>query len=217
MASPSAYSNPAGVGPVVSPKTSPSSRRLARPVTLGPIDENGGMGPDIPQRSQYRPMARFLHTFQPSGAREPPPYTAYNDVTGPRGEKFSDVRNNRHVAKRGGWTRVLLIALIVLLLMAGLGVGLGVGLTRSKSARYFIDDHCQWALLTSLHIVPHRLRLRLRPQRLQLHFQPDHTPLKPIFQRYQQAAPRIRTRGDAIRTQHILKRVRGPTLHLTGS
>jgi hypothetical protein len=141
MASSSAYSKPAGVGPVVSPKTSPrgspSPRRLTHPVTLGPIDEEGGMRPDIPQRSQYRPMTRFLHPFQSSDAREPP-FTEYNDVTGPRGEKFSDLRNNRHVAKRGGWTRVLLIALIVLLLIVGLAVGLGVGLTRSKkSARSF--------------------------------------------------------------------------------
>jgi hypothetical protein len=74
-------------------------------------------------------MARFFNTFQ---TREPLPYTEYNDVTGPRGEKFSDLRNNRHVAKRGGWTRVLLIALIVLLVVIGLAVGLGVGLTRSK-------------------------------------------------------------------------------------
>jgi hypothetical protein len=66
-----------------------------------------------------------------------PPYTEYDNVTGPRGEKFSDLRNNRHVAKRGGWTRVLLIALIVLLIIVGLAVGLGVGLTRSKkSSRY---------------------------------------------------------------------------------
>jgi hypothetical protein len=69
--------------------------------------------------------------------RGTPPYAEYDNVTGPRGEKFSDLRNNRHVAKRGGWTRVLLIALIVLLIIVGLGVGLGVGLTRSKkNSRY---------------------------------------------------------------------------------
>lgn len=132
MASPSAYSKPAGVGPVVSPKPSPSSRRAATATTLGPIDEDGGMRPDIPQRPQYRQVARFFHSLHHGGVREPPPDTEYGDVTGPRGEKFADLRNNRHVAKRGGWARVLLIALILLLLVAGLAVGLGVGLTRSK-------------------------------------------------------------------------------------
>jgi hypothetical protein len=132
MASPSAYTKPAGVGPVVSPKNTPSPRRLATATSLGPIDEEGGMRPDIPQRSLNRPMARFFQ--MPFQTRAPPPYAEYHDVTGPRGEKFSDLRNNRHVAKRGGWTRVLLIALIVLLVIVGLAVGLGVGLTRPKGS-----------------------------------------------------------------------------------
>lgn len=130
MASPSAYSKPTGVGPVVSPKTSP--RRAAAAPHLGDIEEHGGMRPDHPEKSLHQPMA---HLFQgASQAGEESVFTEYNDVTGPRGEKFSDLRNNRHVAKRGGWTRVLLIVLIVLLVAAGLGVGLGVGLTRSKGS-----------------------------------------------------------------------------------
>jgi hypothetical protein len=143
MASPSAYSRPAGVGPIGSPMTTSSPRRAATAPNLGDIEEDGPMGPDrgpdIPPRSQYR---RFFDTFQASQARGTPPYPEYNDndVRGPRGEKFSDLRNNRHVAKRGGWTRVLLIALIVLLVIVGLAVGLGVGLTRPKrSSRYIID------------------------------------------------------------------------------
>jgi hypothetical protein len=141
MASPSAHSQPTGVGPLGSPPTSPSPRRHAPVVvTLGAIEEDGGMRPDIPQRSQYRPMARLLHPFQFSPAREPP-VTDYTDVTGPRGEKFSDLRNNRHVAKRGGWTRVLILVLIGLLLVSGLAVGLGVGLTKSnQSERYVIAN-----------------------------------------------------------------------------
>jgi hypothetical protein len=91
------------------------------------------MQPDIPQEPTNEQIAR-LFTFQGRGS---PPFANYDNVRGPKGEKFTDLRNNRHVAKRGGWTRVLLIALIVLLILAGLGVGLGVGLTRSKkSLRY---------------------------------------------------------------------------------
>lgn len=118
----SAYSKPAGVGPVVSPKISPSQLQ-----TLGPVDEDGEMQPDIPQEPTGRPVARL---FMPL----PTPYARYDNVTQPRGETISDLRNNRHVAKRRGWTRVLLIALIVLLIIAGLAVGLGVGLTRSKGS-----------------------------------------------------------------------------------
>jgi hypothetical protein len=133
MASPSAYSKPAGVGPVVSPNTSPSPRR----VRLGPIDEHGGMQPDITQEPANRQVARLFMPFQ---IRGPPPGGEYDNVTGPRGEKFSDLRNNRHVAKRGGWTRVLLIALIVLLIIVGLAVGLGVGLTRSKKSLRYVAN-----------------------------------------------------------------------------
>ena len=133
MASPSAYSKP-GVGPIVPQKGTPSpARRVATATSLGAIEEDGGMRPDIPQRSANRPMARLFHL--PFGAgltREPPPYTEYNDITGPRGEKFSDLRNNRHVVKRGGWTRLCVIALIVLAIVIALAVGLGVGLTRHK-------------------------------------------------------------------------------------
>lgn len=135
MASPAAYSKP--VGPVISQNTSPSSRRLATATSLGAIDEDGGMRPDIPVRSAQRQKPRLFHLpFQWSEPRAPPPYTEYNDITGPRGEKFSDLRNNRHVTKRGGWTRLLIIALIVLAIIIGLAVGLGVGLTHhSRSSR----------------------------------------------------------------------------------
>jgi hypothetical protein len=132
MASPSAYSMPAGVGPA-SPKASP--RRLAAAPHLGLIEENGGMQPDTPQQPTNRPTDH-LFSFQ---GRRSPPFADYENVRGPRGEKFSDLRNNRHVAKRGGWTRVLLIALIVLLVIVGLGVGLGVGLTRSKNSLRYVE------------------------------------------------------------------------------
>jgi Protein of unknown function (DUF3435) len=61
----------------------------------------------------------------------------YGDVTLlllPNPDGIRDVLAMEVDAKRGGWTRVLLIALIVLLIIAGLAVGLGVGLTRSKGS-----------------------------------------------------------------------------------
>ena len=131
MTSPSAYSKHAGVGPV-----SPKGRRAAAAApNLGLIEEDGGMHADTPQRPTDRQTAR-LFSFPGRGS---PPFADYESVRGPRGEKFSDLRNNRHVAKRGGWTRVLLMALIVLLVIMGLGVGLGVGLTRSKKSLRYVE------------------------------------------------------------------------------
>ena len=170
------------------------------------------MRPDIPQRSSNRPLARFFHMpFQ-----GPPPYAEYNDVTGPRGEKFSDLRNNRHVAKRGGWTRVLLIALVVLLIIVGLAVGLGVGLTRSKrSSRYSTTVADRLIDTNSIGTVPLPPHPHLKRQ---LHlFQQDRTALTPICLPSQQHVLRIRTRGDAIRTPHTAKVVQEQTPRSIGS
>ena len=216
MASPSAYTKPAGVGLVVNPKTSPSSRGVATAPTLGAIIEDGGMRPDIPQRSQHRPMARFLSSFQSTGAREIAAQTDYNNIIGPRGEKFSDLRNNREVAKRGGWTRVLLIALIVLLFGVGLAVGLGVGLTRSrKSSRYVLNSFYLSVSLIEIDTVRHPLLLR--PKRPPHHFQPDHTPLRLTFPPFQRVVRPIRTHGDVTRMQRITRRALAQTPPSIGS
>ncbi|KAL8826117.1 MAG: hypothetical protein Q9191_003999 [Dirinaria sp. TL-2023a] len=59
------------------------------------------------------------HSFE-----KPPPQYSFLDVTGPKGEKLTDVRNNRHIARRGGWRRICLIALVVLAVIVALAVGL---------------------------------------------------------------------------------------------
>lgn len=41
---------------------------------------------------------------------------------------LENIRNNKHVTRRGGWRRLLLIILVVIVLAIALGVGLGVGL-----------------------------------------------------------------------------------------
>ena len=58
-------------------------------------------------------------------------YTLW-DVTGPKGEKFEDLRNNAYVARRGGWRRIGVLTAIVIILVVALAVGLAVGL-RKKS------------------------------------------------------------------------------------
>lgn len=69
------------------------------------------------------------HSFE-----KPPPQYSFLDVTGPKGEKLTDVRNNRHIARRGGWRRICLIALVVLAVIVALAVGLGVGLHKNHTS-----------------------------------------------------------------------------------
>ena len=137
MSSPSQYSRPHDQPFVVRPSHSP--RRVATATRLGAIHEDGGMQPDIPPRAHNRPM-RLIYSSFPALERyhlAPPPYTEYNDIIGPKGEKFSDLRSNRYLSKRGGWLRLLIIGLIVLIIIVAVAVGLGAGLIRpKKSSRY---------------------------------------------------------------------------------
>jgi hypothetical protein len=59
----------------------------------------------------------------------PPAYTLW-DVTGPRGEKLADLRNNKYIARRGGWKRLCCVLGVLIILVISLGVGLGVGLAK---------------------------------------------------------------------------------------
>jgi len=100
--------------------------------------------PAIPDRAIGRPSTRIwaaggtpVHSFDSS----PPPYNNFDDegVFGPKGEKLSDVRrgvqNNKWIAKRGGWKRLALIALIVIACIVGLAVGLTVGLYHNSNSK----------------------------------------------------------------------------------
>jgi hypothetical protein len=67
--------------------------------------------------------------------RSPPAYSHFDvDVEGPNGEKLADVRkgisNNKYIARRGGWKRLALLALIAILCIVALIVGLVVGLRK---------------------------------------------------------------------------------------
>lgn len=73
-----------------------------------------------------------------SAETAPPGYTLW-DVTGPRGEKLRDVRNNKHLSRRGGWKRALLVLLVLVALAIGLGVGLGVGLAKRNNRFVFVE------------------------------------------------------------------------------
>ena len=94
------------------------------------------MLPDAPARA-HRPMGRLLwNNLTPTlhATRNPPPYSEYNNLIGPNGEKFADLRKNRTIPRRGGWLRFVLIIVVLVIVAIALGVGLGVGLTRKSSS-----------------------------------------------------------------------------------
>ncbi|KAL8702590.1 MAG: hypothetical protein Q9201_004249 [Fulgogasparrea decipioides] len=107
---------------------SPKSARLSI------IEEDGDI-PPVPAKAHHRPFHRRWNLGEPPrfSFETPPPKYSVWDVTGPKGEKLSDVRNNKHIARRGGWRRICLIALLVIAVIVGLVVGLAVGLKKKNS------------------------------------------------------------------------------------
>lgn len=96
--------------------------------------------PPIPPRAIDRPANAKLF-----GLRAPvilandelgPP--AYSQFDGPNGEKLANARigisNNKHIARRGGWKRLTIIALIIALCLIALIVGLVVGLRKENGS-----------------------------------------------------------------------------------
>lgn len=123
------------------------SRASSMEHRLSIIDEDGNNHPSQPppppavQQPHHRPFSRRFLGEPPryKDGKEPPKYSMW-DVTGPKGEKFEDLRNNAYVARRGGWKRICLIGLIVIVCIVALAVGLGVGLHK-KHSRYFSTFH----------------------------------------------------------------------------
>lgn len=138
-----------------------SSTHSRSPTTasLPAISEDGAsfleprVVPPVPPRSANRPAPKAQVIGQPprhNYENSPPPYNGFDPagVTGPNGEKLADIRkditrdikNNKFVAKRGGWRRLAIFAVILIVIAIGLGVGLGVGLyhKNSRSSRYEI-------------------------------------------------------------------------------
>ncbi|KAL8799628.1 MAG: hypothetical protein Q9223_005293 [Gallowayella weberi] len=103
-------------------------------VRLSIIEEDAAH-PSIPPRAHHRPFHRRWNLGDPprSSFESPPPKYSVWDTMGPKGEKLGDVRNNKHIARRGGWRRICLIMLILLTLVVGLAVGLSIGLRKQNS------------------------------------------------------------------------------------
>lgn len=119
-----------------------SQPSISRPhdARLSVIVEDGDVLPE--HKTQRRPFRRTWllgppprHSFD-----EPPPKYSLWDVTGPKGEKLMELRhninNNKHIALRGGYKRVLLIILLVMTIIVALAVGLSIGIRNRNSSRY---------------------------------------------------------------------------------
>jgi hypothetical protein len=98
--------------------------------------------PPVPPRAWNRPSHKQFGLVAPpvlSFDRSLPAYNQFDDtgLEGPNGEKLVELRNgigsNKHIAKRGGWKRLALIALIAILCIIALVVGLVVGLRKKNS------------------------------------------------------------------------------------
>lgn len=75
----------------------------------------------------------------PSGRGSYEGWEGSNESSNGKESRFSEmenIRSNRHVTKRGGWVRLLVIIVVVLILVLGiaLGVGLGLGLRKKNSS-----------------------------------------------------------------------------------
>ena len=88
-------------------------------------------------KTHNRPFSRrFLGEPPRYGSGTSPPRYTFWEVTGPKGEKFEDLRNNAYIAKRGGWKRFCVIAWVIIIMVVALAVGLGVGLSKRRANRY---------------------------------------------------------------------------------
>ena len=104
---------------------------------LGAIDEDGGMQPDPPPQAFQplrRPLNRMLNFSIPlySIHRSSPPPSYLENIIGPGGEKFTDVRNNKRARSRGGLNRLVFYIAIPLLCVVGLILGLVLGFRKHK-------------------------------------------------------------------------------------
>jgi hypothetical protein len=146
-------------------RSTPNGRMHRQPPSPGPlpaISEDGSVftesrsPPPIPVRASNRPAHRNValgspprHNFETN----PPAYSYFffDDPEGPNGEKLAEGKkgfvNNKHIAKRGGWKRLLIIATILALITVGLVVGLVVGLRNRNKSSSSYGKATPWQLL----------------------------------------------------------------------
>ena len=135
--------------PLYTARAAPSTPRRSQPTKiLGKIDEDGGMSPDIPIKSPKRsrkassPPAYDLRAHLASIFPIRPPKNALDNVQGPRGEKFSDVRQNKKAMKsnRNMKKWLMCFGLVFLIIAAIIAIGVVIGLKRTHQGNRY-DPH----------------------------------------------------------------------------
>lgn len=121
------------------------SRRASDNGRLGAIDETSeAVAPDIPARNPTRLHKLYaarlfsvasLTKLYSRHIHDGADIDTYDQITGPAGEKFSDLRQNQAKetpAKRRRRRFCCIVILLIVAIIAALAIGLGVGLTRNR-------------------------------------------------------------------------------------
>ena len=181
-------------------RSRPGSRASSLDHRLSIIAEDSNTPlPPLPSHQPHnRPFSRrFLGEPPRYSGHAPPKYSLW-DVTGPKGEKFDDLRNNRFVAQRGGWKRICLIAILVIVCIIALAIGLGVGLKKKHSRYFFLTLMICFRNVTNIPLAVHLLLLPPPPPPLVAVLSPlDPTPSKPFSTLPRRPALPIAPRGNA--------------------
>jgi hypothetical protein len=139
------------------PLSSSHRRNPSNTTSLPAIDEDNASflsnstKPPVPPRAAHRPIGNGRYSgggfgvgsaqgwIDSDAGSDPPSYNTSDDGRGEKErDRFAELRRgveeNRHISKRGGWRRLLLLLLLLLVIGIALGVGLGVGLKRRSGA-----------------------------------------------------------------------------------
>lgn len=121
-------------------KASQPSLSTPADARLSVIAEDGDvpLPPRAVTRTHHRPFSRRWNLGNPprhSYEKSPPEYSL-SDQSPPKKRRFMALRNNKQLAKRGGWKRLLCIILLLIAVIVALAVGLSVGLKQHNRTRY---------------------------------------------------------------------------------
>jgi hypothetical protein len=132
----------------------PQTKRISTPAgqRLSIILENGDAGAAAKARDLHRAsmrksgLASALVGDVPRESIDGSNVDSYTYSVWSDGEKFAALKNNKQIAKRGGWKRVAIIAGLVLLMVIVLAVGLAFGLKKKGSSRCALTSPPYYAL-----------------------------------------------------------------------
>ena len=113
---------------------------------LSVIAEDGDvpLPPRAVIRTHNRPFSRRWNLGNPPrhNYEKSPPEYSLRDESPPKKQRFMAIKNNKQLAKRGGWKRLLCMVLFLIAIIIALAVGLSVGLKNHRSTRYaFYRNH----------------------------------------------------------------------------